>query len=128
MQNQILFIITQFSGILLLLSTVILLFFRRVYLDSSTKEPIAFTLPLIGKISTQAPVIVLILVSTFMVVYPISRSGPDRVNLHGHIETGGTHVSAIVVAVPDYQFGQDAASDDYSLVPVQPKPCVGRCR
>lgn len=115
MQNEMLLIITQMAGILLLFSTVMLLFFRRIYLDATTKKAITFTLPVIGEISTQAPVIALILIGAFMVVYPISRSGPVRVDLHGHIETGGKHVSAIVVAVPDYEFGQDAESDDYSL-------------
>jgi hypothetical protein len=115
MQNNTLLIITQVAGIFLLLSTVVLLFFRRIYLDATTKEPIKFTLPVVGEISSQAPVIVLILIAAFMVVYPITRSGPDRVTLHGHIQTEGRHVSAIVVAVPDYQFGQDADSDDFSL-------------
>lgn len=115
MQTQTLLIISQSAGVLLLLSTVVLLFFRRVYLDAVTKEPIAFTLPIIGKVSTQAPVFALILVAAFLVIYPISRSGPNHVTLHGHIEAGGKHVSAIVVAVPDYQFGWDAESDDYSV-------------
>jgi hypothetical protein len=115
MPNQLLLIITQVAGILLLVSTVILLFFGRVYLDAATKEPITFTLPVLGNIKTQSPVMALILIAAFMVVYPISRSGPDRANLHGHLETGGKHVSAYVVAVPDYEFGQDAKSDDYSV-------------
>ncbi|HEY6393492.1 MAG TPA: hypothetical protein VIX89_19570 [Bryobacteraceae bacterium] len=115
MQNGVLLIVTQMAGILLLLSTVFLLFSRRIYLDSTTKQPIKFKLPVIGEISTQAPVIVLILIAAFMVVYPISRSGPARASLHGHIETAGKHVSAIVVAIPDYQFGQEAESDDFNL-------------
>jgi hypothetical protein len=115
MQNSTLLLITQLAGIFLLLSTVVLLFFRRIYLDSTTKEPIKFTLPVLGEISTQAPVIVLVFVAAFMVVYPITRSGPDRVSLNGHIDAGGRHVSAIVVAVPDYEFGQDAAAGDFSL-------------
>jgi hypothetical protein len=127
MQNEVLLIITQIAGMVLLLSTVVLLFFRRIYLDASTKQPIKFTLPVIGEFSTQTPVIALILIAAFMVVYPISRSGPDLVNLHGHIETGGKHVSAVVVAVPDYEFGQDAESDDYSLkIPLLPTPATYR--
>jgi hypothetical protein len=127
MQTETLLIITQMAGILLLLSTVILLFFRRIYLDSTTKEPISFKLPVLGEFSTQAPVIALILIAAFMVVYPISRSGPDRVVIHGHMETGGKHVEAVVVAVPDYEFGQDSESDDYSLrIPLLPTTATYR--
>jgi hypothetical protein len=50
---------------------MVLLFFRRIYLDSTTKTPIQFS--------------------------------------------EGKHVSAIIVAVPDYQFGQDANSGDFKL-------------
>jgi hypothetical protein len=114
MQNTLL-IITQVAGIFLLLSTMVLLFFRRIYLDATTKTPIQFKLPVLGEISTQAPVIVLILIAASMVMYPITRSGPDRVPVHGHIEAEGKHVSAIIVAVPDYQFGQDATSGDFKL-------------
>lgn len=127
MRNDTLLIITQVAGVFLLLSTVVLLFFRRIYLDATTKEPIKFKLPIIGEISTQAPVIALILIATFMVVYPISRSGPDRVTLHGHIQAKGKHVSAIVVAVPDYEFGQDAESDDFKLkIPLLPTDATYR--
>ncbi len=116
--NNTLLIITQAAGIFLLLSTVGLLFFRRIYLDAATKEPIKFKLPVFGEISTQAPVIVLILIAAFMVVYPISRSGPDWVSLNGHIETGGKHVAAVVVATPHYQHGQDASGDFNLNIPL----------
>src|SRR5205823_2368058 len=76
--------------------------------------PIKFTLPIIGEISTQAPVLVLVLAAAFMVVYPLSRMGADRAVVEGEIDTGGKSVTVLVVADPDYVHSQDA-SGKFSL-------------
>jgi hypothetical protein len=102
-----LLVTTQVAGILLLIATMVLLFFRRIYLDAETKQPIKFTLPVLGEISTQAPVLVLVLIGAFMVVYPLSKMRADTVPLDGEIDTGGKSVSWVVVAVPDYEHSQD---------------------
>jgi hypothetical protein len=104
-----LLVTTQLAGILFLMATMILLFFRRIYLDAETKQPIKFTLPIFGEISTQAPVLVLVLIGAFMVLYPLSKMGADMVPLEGDIDTGGKSVNVIVVAVPAYEHTQDAA-------------------
>ena len=113
-----LLVITQLAGILLLVATMILLFFRRIYLDSETKQPIKFTLPVFGEISTQAPVLVLVLAGAFMVVYPLSKMSADMVPLQGHIDTGGKSVSVLIVAVPDYEHSQDAPGDFSVKIPL----------
>lgn len=113
-----LLVTTQIAGILLLMGTMVLLFFRRIYLDAETKRPIKFTLPIIGQISTQTPVIVLVLVGAAMVVYPLSKMGADKVTVEGEIDTGGKSVTVLVVAEPDYTFSQDASGPFHVNIPL----------
>jgi hypothetical protein len=113
-----LLITTQLAGIVLLIATMVLLFFRRIYLDAETKQPISFTLPIIGEISTQAPVLVLVLVGAFMVVYPVSRMGADKAIVQGEIDTGGKSVTVLVVADPDYVHSQDASGKFSIKIPL----------
>lgn len=113
-----LLVITQLAGILLLVATMVLLFFRRIYLDSETKQPIKFTLPVFGEISTQAPVLVLVLVGAFMVVYPLSKMGADMVPMEGQIDTGGKSATLLVIAVPAYEHTQDAKGQVPVTIPL----------
>ena len=101
-------LITQGAGGLLLLGTLVLLFSRRVYLDAATKEPIEFELPLFGKVKTQSPVLVLVIIAAFMVAYPIAKARPKMIPLTGEVDTSGEPVQAVVVADPDYTHSQDS--------------------
>lgn len=103
-----LLLVTQSAGILLLIGTMVLLFFRRVLLDAETKQPIRFKLPLLGEVSTQAPVMVLILVAAFMVIYPLSKTDVEMATVIGEVDTGDDPVSMLIVADPDYTHNQDA--------------------
>jgi hypothetical protein len=111
----VLLLTTQAAGILLVIGTMFLLFARRIYLDAETKQPITFKLPVMGEISTQAPVLILIVIGAFMVVYPLSKMGADMATLEGYVDTGGKSVNVVVIAVPAYEYHQDA-----------PGPLVGR--
>jgi hypothetical protein len=105
---RVLLMTTQVAGIIVVLATMILLFFRRVYLDTNTKRPTEFKLPLFGEISTQSPVLALIVIGAFMVIYPLSKMGADVATLVADIKTGGKTVNLLVVAVPDYEHSQDS--------------------
>ena len=115
---QTLLVTTQVAGIILLIATMILLFFRRIYLDAETKKPIKFNLPINGEVNTQAPVVVLILVAAFMVVYPLFRMGAEKATLEGEIDTGGKSVSVLVIADPDYVHSQDASGKFSIKIPL----------
>jgi hypothetical protein len=115
---SILLVTTQIAGIILLIATMVLLFFRRIYLDAETKQPIKFSLPVIGEVSTQAPVLVLVLVAAFMVVYPLSRMGPEKAVVEGEIDTGGKSVTVLIVADPDYVHSQDASGKFSVRIPL----------
>jgi len=113
-----LLVTTQIAGIVLLIGTMILLFFRRIYLDAETKQSIKVTLPIFGEISTQAPVIILVLIGALMVVYPAIQKRQDMVSVEGEINTGGKSVTVLVVAVPDYVFSQDASGKFNMRIPL----------
>jgi hypothetical protein len=111
-----LLIVSQIAGMLLLAGTMVLLFFRRVYLDAETKQPIEFALPVLGKVKTQSPVLVLAFLGAILVLVPVwkmaemvSQKVPlKKVSLTGEVATGGKSVQAVVVADPDYTHIQDS--------------------
>jgi hypothetical protein len=73
-----LLVLAQAAGVVLLIGTLILLFSRRIYLDRVTHEAIEVEMPFLGKLRTQSPVIVLILIAGGLVLYPV-KIGTDRV-------------------------------------------------
>ena len=115
---QTLLMTTQVAGIFLLSATMVLLFFRRIYLDSATKKPIQVSLPLFGKVSTQAPVLVLVMIGAVMVAYPLSKNPVAMTSLEGDLDTGGKPVSVVIVAVPHYQYNQDASGHFSYRIPL----------
>lgn len=98
-----LLLVSQIAGIFLLVATMLLVGFRRIYIDAETKEPITFEIPIFGKVKSQTPAVVLIIVGAFMVVYPIIRAQADEAVLRGTVDTGGHTVTVTVVAIPSYQ-------------------------
>lgn len=108
LDESLLLLITQVAGILLLLGTMILLFFRRIVLDSETKSPMKFKLPIFGEIQTQAPVLVLVLVAAVMVIYPLSKAEAPQVSVSGDVDPGSNSMSLLIVADPDYTHNYDA--------------------
>ena len=98
-------VLAMAAGILVLLGTIVLLFFRRIYLDSETRQPVQFFLPLFGHISTQTPVIVLMLFGVFLVTYGQWQFKQEtlEVPVKGYIDPGDE--SILVKIVPDSHEG-----------------------
>jgi hypothetical protein len=95
--------VSQYAGIFLLVATMLLVAFRRIYFDAQTKKPTTFEIPIFGKVKSQSPVIVLITVGAFLVAWPIYRDRADQAVLRGTVDTGGHTVTVTVIAIPDYQ-------------------------
>lgn len=102
---------TQASGILLLAGTMVLLFFRRVVLDAESKTPTRFKLPLFGEITTQTPVLALVLIGAVMIIYPLSKREASTVTVSGTVDPGNSSVAVLVIADPDYSHSYDAAGN-----------------
>jgi len=81
---------------------MLLVGFRRIYFDAETKQATEVELPLFGKIKTQTPAILLILIGAFLVAYPLTRSRPDMATLVGNVDPGLNSVIVRVVA-PQFQ-------------------------
>ncbi len=111
-------LLTQCAGIFLLFGVMFLLFCRRVYLDSETKTPIKFTLPLMGEVTSQAPVLVLVLIGAAMVLFPVTSGKEDMVQVEGTIQTAGKPVRLLLVAVPNYEHSQDFSGKFSVQVPL----------
>jgi hypothetical protein len=127
-QMNFLLLITQGAGIFLMIATMILLFFRRIYLDAETKQPITFQFPIIGQISTQAPVLVIILIGVFMIVYPLSKMDPNTAMLRGNVDAGGKPITLLVVAEPDYVHSYDASGAFNFEIPLLPTGATYRVK
>lgn len=101
--EPLLLVISQAAGLVLLIGTMLLVGFRRIYFDSKTKRLTEVQLPIFGKIKTQAPAIVLIFVGAFLVVYPLTRARPDMATVVGEVDTGNRPVTVRIVAIPQFQ-------------------------
>jgi hypothetical protein len=103
--TAVLFQVAQLAGCSLLVGTLILLFKRRVYLDRETGQPSEIDLPLFGKLKTQSPVIILILVAAFLVIYPMQlrSTRAEFGTVEGDIQAGDESVTVTIVPVPRYQ-------------------------
>jgi len=109
---------SQVTGCLLLIGTMVLLFFRRIVLDKQTKAVTSFKLPLVGEIKTQAPVLVLVFVGAAMVMYPLTQVVASTVTVNGSVDPGGGSVAVVVFADPDYAHSYDAATPFTFRVPL----------
>lgn len=107
--SELMLVLSQISGILLLIFTMLLLWFRRIYFDAQTGQPTEIEIPLIGKFKTQAPTIALIIVAAILVIYPISRAKQDLIKIEGKVDTGGKSVTVLVVALPNSLTTLDSA-------------------
>lgn len=107
--SELLLLLSALAGILLLVGTMLLLWFRRIYIDAQTGQPTEIEIPLIGKFKTQAPTFALIIVAAVLVIYPISRAKQDLIKIEGTVDPGGKSVTVLVVALPNNLTTLDSA-------------------
>jgi hypothetical protein len=113
-----LLITTQAAGLFLLVSTMLLIGLRRIYLDAKSKQPIEFEFPVLGKVKSQAPAFALVLVGAGMVLLPLSKMNPDEVTIEGQVDSGGRPIGMVIVPVPQYQQSFDASGPFQHALPL----------
>src|SRR5216684_986553 len=101
--NVWLLFVSQGAGFALLVSVVFLLYKRRIYLNAVTKMPIEVEMPILGKLKSQSPVIVIIFIGAALVLYPIYMARTELGTVEGSIHTSGKSVTVTVVAQPRFQ-------------------------
>ena len=122
---NLLLLVAQGAGCFLLASVVWLLHNRRIYVDADTKEPIEFDLPVIGKLKTQNPVIMLFLIGAGLVMGPVWLSNGEltpykQATVEGEIETNKP-VTVTVVPLPRFQATLQGSGPFKMLIPVMPE-------
>jgi hypothetical protein len=116
-----LLLISQIAGSILLVFTMALVGFRRIYIDRETTRPIEFEFPLIGKVRSQAPALFLIAAGVLLVMYPLTKGGADQATIEGEIKAQGKPVTVLVFAVPqEYQMTVDGSGPFSMHVPLIP--------
>lgn len=121
--SELLLLLSAVSGILLLVGTMVLLWFRRIYIDAQTGQPTEIEIPLIGKFKTQAPTFALIIVAAVLVIYPISRSRQDLIKIEGTVDPGNKPVTVVVVTLPNSLTTLQSAGSFEMPVPLIENAC-----
>jgi hypothetical protein len=120
----------ELAGFVLLLSTMILLGMRRIYIDSQTKEPTEFEIPLIGKVKTQAPVLFLIAAGVGLIAYSVRESKVPTIQsgtLTGDVDLRGAKATVLVLAIPtQYQDSREVSGPFSIPVPLIPAAQIPR--
>jgi len=98
--SQLLLFLSAVAGIGLLGGTMLLLWFRRIYIDAQTGQPTEIEIPLIGKFKTQAPTFALIIVAAILIIYPISRAKQDFIRIQGEVHPGNKQLTLVVITLP----------------------------
>ena len=114
-----LLLLSTIAGILLLVGTMLLLWFRRIYIDAQTGQPTEIEIPLIGKFRTHAPTFALIIVGAILVIYPIYYAPKqDFITVEGAVNAGRKSVTVLVVSLPNNQATLDDVGPFHMSVPL----------
>ncbi len=125
MANSVILITAEVAGFVLLVSTMLLIGLRRIYIDSETKEPIEFEIPVIGKLKTQTPALFLIAAGVLLICYAVYENpkGPNLQHgtVDGSIDLQGESATVLVLALPaPYQKSLETSGQYSSPVPLLP--------
>jgi len=114
----------ELAGVVLLISTMLLIGMRRIYIDSQTKQPTEFEIPLVGKVKTQAPALVLIAAGVLLIAYAVRESKSPTIQpgtLEGDLELGNAQATVLVLTIPaPYQNSREVSGKFSLAVPLIP--------
>jgi hypothetical protein len=111
--------VMTFSGAFLVVATAIILMFRTSYIDAETKNPIEFELPLIGKVKTQSPVVVIALLGVLLLIYGVNHTQRDTLMVTGQINSKDP-VTMYIVGIPQYLYTQQNSGPFSTSIPFLP--------
>jgi hypothetical protein len=90
--------ICQFSGLVMIIGSLFLIFKEKVYLDAVTKEVMFVELPKLGKLRTNAPILAVIALGLVAVIYPVYLDRTTYITVRGKVESNIHPVSVYAVA------------------------------
>lgn len=128
--NSIILLLAAVAGAIVMISTMVLIGMRRIYVDKETKEVTEIDFPLLGKMKTQSPALFLIAVGFMLTGYAVyqdatlwSKSMTETTpgTLEGEIELDGSNATVLVLAVPSQYENARQSSGKFSIpVPLLP--------
>jgi hypothetical protein len=122
--HSLILVLTAVSGAVVLLTTMLLIAMRRIYIDKETNQPTEFDFPLLGKMKTQTPALFLIAVGGILSAYSsyeaaelwkesIMATVPGT--LDGEVQLDGAKATVLVLAVPTQYENARQSSGKFSL-------------
>jgi hypothetical protein len=128
--HSMILILAAVSGAIVMISTMLLIGLRRIYVDKETKEVTEIDFPLLGKMKTQSPALFLVAVGFMLTGYAVyqdatlwakSMNATTPGTLDGEIELDGANATVLVLAVPsEYQNARQSSGKFSIPVPVLP--------
>jgi len=123
-------LIAAISGAAVLISTMLLVGMRRIYIDSQTNSPTEFEFPLLGKLKTQSPALFLVAAGLMLTSYAVYQDAALRKDsltavipgtLEGNIDLQGTTADVLVITLPGQYQSQRQSSGTFKIpVPLIP--------
>jgi hypothetical protein len=128
--NSTILLLAAIAGAIVMISTMVLIGTRRIYVDKETKEVTEIDFPLLGKMKTQSPALFLVAVGFMLTAYAVyqdatlwSKSMTETTpgTLEGEIELNGAHATVLVLAVPSQYENVRQTSGKFTIpVPLLP--------
>jgi len=94
-----LFYLSAISGAFVIIGSIVLIWKQKIYIDSETKKPIEFQLPLLGKFRSNTPALALFFFGTFLITYPIIKMRAPDLHLDGEITNDKDYPFEVYAAI-----------------------------
>jgi hypothetical protein len=136
-EHSVVLLLAAISGAIVMLSTMLLIGLRRIYVNEQTKQVTEIEFPLLGKMKTQSPALFLVAVGFMLLGYAVYQDATLRNQdatlrsqamikitpgtLDGEIDMDGANATVLVLAVPSQYQNARQSSGKFSIpVPLLP--------
>ncbi len=100
---ELLFLVAQAAGILMICGAIWLLFREKIFIDSQTKQVLYVELPFFGKIRTNAPSFALFVLGLVAVLYPPYTARTRYLKVHQYISSNNHPIVVYAVVRQNVQ-------------------------
>jgi hypothetical protein len=88
------------AGFIMVVGGMWLIWKEKIYIDRETKEPIEIELPIIGKLKTNIPALVLFVIGFVLCIYPMLKNPPPpELQLKGEVENDQDYPFEVYAAI-----------------------------
>ncbi len=88
------------AGFIMVVGGMWLIWKEKIYVDRETKEPIEIELPIVGKLKTNIPALVLFIIGFVLCIYPMLKNPPlPELQLRGEVESDKDYPFEVYAAI-----------------------------